>query len=151
MRHGAFAFLPRNKCLSLLNPRHAAAAVRSVHLPPRAASVTGTVYQAEDPDAPTVTLFTKEGCTLCDKVKDVLETVRSSNDHSLTQIDISDDAHSEWFHKYKYDIPVLHLNSKYWIKHRLTAEQAQEGFVAIKEGTFESPRGEPNASEMERK
>lgn len=33
------------------------------------ASVTGTVYIAEDADAPQVRLFTREGCTLCDKVK----------------------------------------------------------------------------------
>ena len=36
-------------------------------------SVTGTLYVSEDDDAPVVTLFTKEGCTLCDKVKDVSE------------------------------------------------------------------------------
>ena len=32
-------------------------------------SVTGTVYELEG--APTVKLFTKQGCTLCDRVKDV--------------------------------------------------------------------------------
>lgn len=34
-------------------------------------SVTGNVYTAADDSAPVVTLFTKNGCTLCDKVKDV--------------------------------------------------------------------------------
>ena len=34
-------------------------------------SVTGTVYSATDDGAPIVTIFTKDGCTLCDKVKDV--------------------------------------------------------------------------------
>ena len=33
------------------------------------ASVSGIVYESEDADAPQVRLFTKEGCTLCDKVK----------------------------------------------------------------------------------
>lgn len=33
-------------------------------------SVSGTIYSA-DGDAPVVTLYTKDGCTLCDKVKDV--------------------------------------------------------------------------------
>lgn len=63
---------------------------RSVHLPPRNSrpilasslsdgdasetsgsyqSVTGLIYEMND--APAVKLFTKEGCTLCDKVKDV--------------------------------------------------------------------------------
>ena len=31
-------------------------------------SVTGTVYEAADSSAPVVKLFTKSGCTLCDKV-----------------------------------------------------------------------------------
>lgn len=35
-------------------------------------SVSGTVYLASEGD-PVVTLFTKDGCTLCDKVKDVSE------------------------------------------------------------------------------
>ena len=32
-------------------------------------SVTGPIYEMDD--SPTVKLFTKKGCTLCDKVKDV--------------------------------------------------------------------------------
>lgn len=41
-------------------------------------SVTGTVYSADDDNAPVVTLFTKDGCTLCDKVKDVSLKIRNS-------------------------------------------------------------------------
>lgn len=147
MRNGVIGFLLPNiaQCF-----RPVVRTVRPFSLPARGASVTGTVYKAIDKDAPVVTLFTKEGCTLCDKVKDVLVDLRESHDHALTQIDITDDAHSEWYDKYKYDIPVLHLNSKYWIKHRLTTEEALEGFLAFKDGRFVSPLGEPNASEMER-
>uniref|UniRef100_A0A7S3L4A4 Glutaredoxin-like protein n=1 Tax=Amphora coffeiformis TaxID=265554 RepID=A0A7S3L4A4_9STRA len=123
---------------------------RSVFLPPRGASVTGTVYEAAEPEAPKVTLFTKEGCTLCDKVKDVLIELRETHPHSLSQIDITDQEHARWYDKYKYDIPVLHLDSKYWIKHRMTTEEAKEGLEAFQNGTFSSPKGEPNASEMER-
>lgn len=55
---------------------------KGVHLPSRprhlassddgyvqSQSVTGLIY--EMPNAPSVKLFTKQGCTLCDKVKDV--------------------------------------------------------------------------------
>ena len=35
----------------------------------RQSSVTGPIYDMSN--GPTVKLFTKEGCTLCDKVKDV--------------------------------------------------------------------------------
>ena len=114
------------------------------------ASVTGTAYTSDDTQAPLVTLFTKEGCTLCDKVKDLLTDLRTDHPHSLQLQDITDDAAQDWFDRYKYDIPVLHLNGSYWIKHRLTAEQAVEGLSACREGRFVSPQGEPNASQMER-
>ena len=123
---------------------------RSVFLPPQGASVTGTVYEAAEPEAPKVTLFTKEGCTLCDKVKDVLVDLRETHPHSLSQIDITDQEHSSWYDKYKYDIPILHIEGRYWIKHRTTLDQAREGLEALRNGTFEVPQGEPNASEMER-
>eukprot|EP00816_Leptocylindrus_hargravesii_P003295 CAMPEP_0196803210 /NCGR_PEP_ID=MMETSP1362-20130617/2594_1 /TAXON_ID=163516 /ORGANISM="Leptocylindrus danicus, Strain CCMP1856" /LENGTH=207 /DNA_ID=CAMNT_0042174663 /DNA_START=233 /DNA_END=854 /DNA_ORIENTATION=- len=119
-------------------------------------SVTGPIYTADDSSTPMVTLFTKDGCTLCDKVKDVLESLKNSNgeaySHSLQAIDITDEEHKEtWYSKYKYDIPVLHMDGEYWIKHRLTEDEAIKGFQAVKEGTFSSPPGEPDAGEMERR
>jgi glutaredoxin len=115
----------------------------------RYASVTGPVYTSEDPSAPIVRLFTKEGCTLCDKVKDVLREVKDENSHSLEQVDITDAEHDAYWDRYKYDIPVLHVNGEYWIKHKLTVEEAIEALTAVKEGKFQSPPGEPNAKNME--
>ena len=116
------------------------------------ASVTGTIYSSDDQDAPKVSLFTKEGCTLCDKVKDVLlETKQGGINHSLDAIDITDEEHAVYFDKYKWDIPVLHLNGEYWAKHRLSKEEAEAGLKAAIDGSFVSPFGEPNAKEMERK
>jgi len=120
------------------------------------ASVTGPIYEVlnddgdKDSSAINVTLFTKEGCTLCDKVKDVLVEVKEDEPHSLYAIDITDDEHVEWFNRYKYDIPVLHINGEYWIKHRLTKEEALEGFKSSRSGKFVSPKGEPDAAKMER-
>lgn len=131
---------------------------RSLVRPRQFASVTGIVYDANDGDdkggsasAPTVTLFTKEGCTLCDKVKDVLVSIRDDHPHTLVQEDITDnDSQNEVFGKYKYDIPVLHLDGKYWIKHRLTVEEAVKGLTDAREGRFEPAGEEPNAAEYER-
>ena len=97
-----------------------------------------------------MTLFTKEGCTLCDKAKDVLQEVRDSHPHSLLAVDITDDDKTEYFGRYKMDIPVLHLNERYWTKHRLTREEAKQALTAAAEGSFESPPGEPNAAAHER-
>ena len=84
--------------------------------------------------APTVTLFTKADCTLCDKVKDVLKQVQEQAPHSLVQMDITDADKEEWWNRYKYDIPVLHVNQAYWIKHRLSPEDAVSGIGSAAEG-----------------
>jgi len=123
------------------------------------ASVTGVVYEppAKDGDEtnaapPQVTLFTKEGCTLCDKVKDILYELKDEIPHGLAQIDITDEENrATYFAKYKYDIPVLHMNGQYWVKHRTTLEEAREGLMqATREGSsFEARPGEPNAEAKE--
>lgn len=116
-------------------------------------SVTGPIYNVDDSNAPMVTLFTKDGCTLCDKVKDVLGSIKDKEEynHSLRAIDITDDEHQDWYSKYKYDIPVLHIDGQYWIKHRLSEDEAITGLQEAKEGTFSSPPGEPDADKMERR
>lgn len=112
-------------------------------------SVSGTLYESKDTASPVVTLFSKEGCTLCDKVVDVLKSVREHHDHALRQKDITDE--EDLFGRYKYDIPVLHLDGKYWTKHRITDSEAIQAIVAARERRFESPPGEPNAAKLERK
>ncbi|KAL7434591.1 hypothetical protein ACHAXH_009215 [Discostella pseudostelligera] len=112
-------------------------------------SVSGPIYELKG--VPTVKLFTKQGCTLCDKVKDALESVREVQPHSLIQVDITDDDKQEWFSKYKYDIPVLHINDIYWTKHRLSIEDAIAGISEACAGDFSARRGEPDASRLEHK
>lgn len=117
----------------------------------RRASVSGIVYESNvNTSDVTVKLFTKEGCTLCDKVKDVLFNIREEHPHTLVAVDISDDDKKEFREKYKYDIPVLHLNDKYFAKHKLSREEAILGITACREGKFASPAGDPNAAAMER-
>jgi Glutaredoxin-like domain (DUF836) len=89
---------------------------------------------------------------LCDKAKDVLKAIQPQHPHSLWQVDITDREHREWWDRYKYDIPVLHINDLYWTKHRLDMDQAVEALTqASREGTFEARPGQPNAAAMERK
>jgi len=71
--------------------------------------------------------------------------------HSLEQVDITDQEHVGWYDKYKYDIPVLHINNKYWTKHRLDQVEAKTALTEALEGTFEPRSGEPDAAAMERK
>ena len=119
-------------------------------------SVTGMIYEAKDTDSdekihPVVQLYTKEGCTLCDKTKDVLQLLREEQPHSLEAIDITDPDKTEFFDKYKWDIPVLHINDLYWTKHRLSADETVKALDEARAGNFEVQRGEPNAAAMEQK
>ena len=114
-------------------------------------SVSGEVYAASEAGAPVVKLYTKEGCTLCDTVKDILQECSSEEPHTLLAVDITDADKREWWSKYKYDIPVLHVNGQYWTKHRLAEPDALEALKAAREGTFKSPPGEPNAEKFEKK
>ena len=95
-------------------------------------------------------IFTKAGCTLCDVAKDVLKGAAAEQPHTLESVDITDPEHAEWWDKYKYDIPVLHINGIYWAKHRITAEDSLAALAAADAGTLEPSRGEPNAAKMER-
>eukprot|EP00804_Cyclotella_cryptica_P006321 CCRYP_010157-RA/>CCRYP_010157-RA protein AED:0.11 eAED:0.11 QI:0/0.5/0.66/1/0.5/0.66/3/1126/146 len=117
---------------------------RGVHLPSRRylvssddapiqnQSVTGPIY--EMPDSPSI-----------------LESVREEHPHSLYAVDITDDDKEHWFSKYKYDIPVLHIDDVYWTKHRLTVEDAIAGIEESRDGRFDKRQGEPDASRLERK
>ncbi|KAL3941477.1 MAG: hypothetical protein SGBAC_004165 [Bacillariaceae sp.] len=81
---------------------------------------------------------------------DVLIQVKEEFPHNLEQIDITDPEHKQWFDKYKYDIPVLHMEAKFWIKHRMAVEEAREGIQEAKNGVFVERTGDPNAAAYER-
>ena len=115
-------------------------------------SVTGIIYQEEMKSVhPTVQLYTKDGCTLCDKAKDVLQVIRDEQPHSLESIDITDPDKTEYYDKYKWDIPVLHINGLYWTKHRLTSDEALEALSEARDGHFVAQKGQPNAAAMDKK
>lgn len=117
-------------------------------------SVSGIIYEDTTSSSPVIIkLYTKKGCTLCDYVKDVLISIQNNYPHTLIQVDITDVEHIVWWNKYKYDIPVLHINDMYWTKHKLNNDNdAIQAIQDVKSGTFHSPKsGEPNASVMEKK
>lgn len=126
----------------------------SGHDEPLRKSVSGVVYDAETTSdgAPIVVkLFTKDECTLCDKVKDVLVNLRTEFPHTLEQVDITDPEHENYWNKYKYDIPVLFVNNQYWTKHRLDVNEARQGLDEVKKGKLKPRQGEPDAGAMEQR
>ncbi|KAM3594363.1 uncharacterized protein V6R79_006404 [Siganus canaliculatus] len=69
---------------------------------------------------PTLTLFTKDPCPLCDEAKEQLEPLRHR--FVLQQVDISLPENRVWWDRYKWDIPVFHLNGQFVMKHRVDVE-----------------------------
>lgn len=120
----------------------------------RLASVSGTVYLSDSNSIPhiVITLFTKESCTLCDKVKETLYDIRCDYPHTLLAVDITDADQNQVYQRYKYDIPVLHINDVYWTKHSLTTEYATTTLQAVRNGSWQTPLPnlEPNAAARER-
>lgn len=61
-----------------------------------------------------LTLFSKDNCGLCDKAKDVMSQVLKNNQELRRKaeykiVDINDPANKDWWEKYCFDIPVLHI------------------------------------------
>ncbi|KAH3674849.1 hypothetical protein WICMUC_003052 [Wickerhamomyces mucosus] len=94
---------------------------------------SSVIFSQKDPIW--LTLYAKQGCSLCDKAKEVLQQVRK--DPSMTQkikyqyVDITDPNNDQWWDAYCFDVPVLHVdryNQKESIKfmHRLNAEKIIE-------------------------
>ena len=81
----------------------------------------------------------------------VLQSLRSEYPHTLEAIDITDPDKIHIYDKYKYDIPVLHINNVYWTKHKLSEPDAVVAFCQVQDGTFVEAIGDPDAGAMERR
>lgn len=62
-----------------------------------------------------LTLFTKDDCSLCTEAKSVID--KAIKDPSLNNqkimlnlVDIMEDKNSNWYDAYCYDVPVLHID-----------------------------------------
>lgn len=66
-----------------------------------------------------VEIYSKDNCQLCEEAKEVIKGVNKEVPFEIKVIDITKD--DSLFEKYKYDIPVIHINGVIAFKHRLTA------------------------------
>ncbi|XP_037550872.1 glutaredoxin-like protein C5orf63 homolog [Nematolebias whitei] len=70
---------------------------------------------------PTLTLFTKDPCPLCDEAKEELQPLRHRFVLQLVDISLPENRH--WFDRYRWDIPVFHLNGQFVMKHKVDVAQ----------------------------
>ncbi|XP_041363276.1 glutaredoxin-like protein C5orf63 homolog isoform X2 [Gigantopelta aegis] len=76
---------------------------------------------------PTVTLYTKHPCSLCDDAKHQLKPF--SNRFHLEEVDITDPENKHWFEKYCYDIPVFHFEGKFLMKHKVNLQDFESALT----------------------
>ena len=71
-----------------------------------------------------VELYGKQGCHLCDKVREDLKEMGEVVEFTLREIDITTDPalHA----RYRYDVPVVLVDGEEWARHRIVDPAAFE-------------------------
>ena len=66
-----------------------------------------------------VTLYTREGCHLCDEAKSAMAPVLAQFGAKLTEVDVDDDPILR--ERYTNDVPVIFVGREFFAKHRVDA------------------------------
>jgi glutaredoxin len=66
-----------------------------------------------------VTFYTRNNCHLCDEALEVVERVRTSEPFELVLVDLDRDASLEKKTAYDWDIPVIEIDGRKMMKHRV--------------------------------
>ncbi|KAM9330925.1 glutaredoxin-like protein C5orf63 homolog [Gastrophryne carolinensis] len=82
-------------------------------------------------EKPVLTLFTKDPCPLCDEAKEVLMPFMER--FVLEQVDITLPENSAWYERYKYDIPVFHLNGQFLMMHRVNLKKLEKSLSKLEQ------------------
>jgi glutaredoxin len=77
-----------------------------------------------------VTLFTRDGCHLCESALHVIRTVQARDAFELEIIDIDAAGQQAWRAAYDHHVPVVHLDGREIARHRVTTEQLEEALRA---------------------
>ena len=70
---------------------------------------------------PTVTLYTREGCHLCDDAHEVLRQAQSDAKFEIEVVDIDGDA--ELKRLYDWEVPVIAIDGKKAFKYKLAEKE----------------------------
>lgn len=75
---------------------------------------------------PTITLYAKAGCHLCDEAREYLEDAAADHDFALEEIDIRRDP--DLFERYRYRIPVITVDGEERLEGRIEADDVRALF-----------------------
>ncbi|XP_053422070.1 glutaredoxin-like protein C5orf63 homolog isoform X2 [Nycticebus coucang] len=76
---------------------------------------------------PVLTLFTKDPCPLCEEAKEALEPYKNR------EVDITLPENSAWYERYKFDIPVFHLNGQFLMMHRVNTSKLEKQLLKLEQ------------------
>ncbi|GAB1604942.1 glutaredoxin-like protein C5orf63 homolog [Argonauta hians] len=76
---------------------------------------------------PVLTMFTKEECSLCEEAKEALAPY--SDKITFNEVDITASENKDYYDKYRFDIPVFHLNGKFLMKHRINKDLLDKALI----------------------
>ncbi|XP_021518130.1 glutaredoxin-like protein C5orf63 homolog isoform X1 [Meriones unguiculatus] len=85
---------------------------------------------------PVLTLFTKDPCPLCDEAKEVLKPYKDR--FILQEVDITLPENSTWYERYKFDIPVFHLNGQFLMMHRVNTSKLEKQLLKLEQQVLET-------------
>ena len=88
----------------------------------------------EAPTMPTVTLYTRRGCHLCDDAKAVIDAARLEQPFEFALIDIDGDPTLRA--RYTDEVPVIAVDGRTAFKYRLTADAL---LARLRRATTEAP------------
>ena len=78
--------------------------------------------------APKVTLYTRQGCCLCEDAKRVLTAARRRADFELEEVDI--DLDPELRRRYNDEVPVIAINQVKAFKYKVTRDELLKKLAA---------------------
>ncbi|XP_071537105.1 acetyl-CoA acetyltransferase, mitochondrial isoform X2 [Panulirus ornatus] len=82
------------------------------------------LWHPKSSSKPTVTLFTKNPCPLCDVALEVLEPLKE--DFELVEVDITELGNEKWLTLYGSEIPVFYFEGQFLMKHRADLNMLQK-------------------------
>jgi glutaredoxin len=68
-----------------------------------------------------VQIYSKPGCHLCDEAKAAMQASGCSDQFTLEEVNIEEDA--ALYEQYRYDIPVIFINGAKAFKHRIDSKE----------------------------
>uniref|UniRef100_A0A2R8M2P3 Glutaredoxin-like protein n=1 Tax=Callithrix jacchus TaxID=9483 RepID=A0A2R8M2P3_CALJA len=88
-------------------------------------------WSASKTSLPVLTLFTKDPCSLCDEAKEVLKPYKHR--FILQEVNIALPENSAWYERYKFDIPVFHLNGQFLMMHRVNTSKLEKQLLKLEQ------------------